>query len=213
MPKKTTKKTTKKSAPKSERKPSDVTRVAIYSHGQRFLPQPRSLNTEQMAKALARVDLGQPFALTIGMQVVRKRRGEVPVVVTIAKDGFVMDGVTYPSLSAAAQWATKRAASGNDYFSVSAYGCTQVQGKGVPKSVYSRAGEGVEASNGDAASAREKRAPKAKSVSAKKAAAKKGKPPALNGKAKAKLAAIKEKAKAKAKALDDAPPTPTDDNG
>ena len=118
-------------------------RVAIYGAGkERWLPQPRALTEDQMAAALGRVRLGQSFDLAIGMEIVRKKRDGSEVVVKIAKDGFAMDGVTYPSLSAAGQWASRRAVSGNDFFNVEVYSCTEIRGKGVPQAVYSKQGEG-----------------------------------------------------------------------
>lgn len=145
-------------------------RVAIYSEGHhRFLPQPRALDAEQMAAALARVKLGQTFDLAVGMEIVRKKRDGSEVVVKIAKDGFVMDGVTYPSLSAAGQWASKRAVSGNDFFNTQSYSCTEIRGKGVPGGVFSKQGDGKPAIVGAHG---EKPAKKA---ATKKAPAKKGK--------------------------------------
>lgn len=196
----------KAKAPRGPRKRLDASKRVKLAGENRFAPQARVNTSEQMAAALGRVDLGQKFDLAVGMQIVRKRRGDVPVVVTIAKDGFVYEGVTYSSLSAAGQVATKRAVSGNDYFSIKSYGCTQIQGKGVPGHVVSRAGEGIEAgAEGTKRAKKAKAPPKPKAVSAKKAAPKKGKPPVLDPKKKGALA----KAKAKAKPRPPATPVPT----
>jgi hypothetical protein len=152
-------------------------RVAIYSEGHhRFLPQPRALDAEQMEAALGRVKLGQTFDLAVGMEIVRKRRDGGEVVVKIAKDGFVMDGVTYPSLSAAGQWASKRAVSGNDFFHTQTYSCTEIRGKGVPGGVFSKQGEGKQAIVGAHGAKEEKpAAKKAAKTAPKKAPVKKGK--------------------------------------
>lgn len=155
-------------------------RVAIYSEGHhRFLPQPRALDEEQFTAALGRVKLGQTFDLAVGMEIVRKRRDGGEVVVKIAKDGFVMDGVTYPSLSAAGQWASKRAVSGNDFFNTQTYSCTEIRGKGVPGGVFSKQGEGKPAIVG--AHGAKDDAPAKPAKAAKKAApakpAKKAPPP------------------------------------
>lgn len=178
----------KKSGEKKSRKgvpriPAEK-RVAIYSEGHhRFLPQPRTLDGEQMSAALARVKLGQTFDLAIGMEIVRKKRDGSEVAVKIAKDGFVMDGVTYPSLSAAGQWASKRAVSGNDFFNTQSYSCTEIRGKGVPGGVFSKQGEGkpavVGAHGAKSDDAPKKKAPAkaAKKAPAKKAPAKKAPAP------------------------------------
>lgn len=172
-------------------------RVAIYSEGHhRFLPQPRTLDAEQMAAALGRVKLGQTFDLTIGMEIVRKKRDGSEVVVKIAKDGFVMEGVTYPSLSAAGQWASKRAVSGNDFFNVTTYSCTEIRGKDVPSKVFSKQGEGKAAVVGAHGAKDDAEKP------AKKAAAKKAAP------AKAAKAKAPPPPKAPAKAAKKAPPPP-----
>lgn len=163
--------------PKSER-------TQIYGKdSNRFLPQAREITEDQMALALSRVKLGQPFELGIGMEIVRKKRDGSEVAVKITKNGFVMDGETYSSLSAAGQWASKRAVSGNDFFNVETYSCTEIRGKGVPGGVYSKLGEGQKAVVGahteKAAKPAKKKgaAKKAAKAPAKKAGAKKTAPP------------------------------------
>lgn len=102
------------------------------------LPRPRALSPEQMKEALARAKIGAPFDLTVGMKVIRHRRSGEDVIVELRKDGFHMDGETYPSLTACAMWAERRMRSGNDYFSVEAHDCVEIKGKGVPEGSYTR---------------------------------------------------------------------------
>jgi len=217
--------TAKKAAPKIEKAPApakkngkaerapakrsriDPSKRVAICEGKRHLPQPRSLSTEEMSEALGRLDFGQKFDLAVGMEIVRKRRAGEQTVVRIAKDGFIWNGTTYPSISAAVMWAEQRSVSGNDFFSIVKHGCTQIQGKAVPGNVVSRGGVGVEATTGGrVAKKKAKAAPKPKAVSAKKATPKKGKPPALDAKKKGKLAALKAKGKAATAKLATPPP-------
>ena len=155
------KKAVKKAAPKKARTKKAKAKKPATGKGQRHewpddwphvkagprmkpLPRPRKLLGDEMLKALGRLNngkggLGQKgFDIDIGMEIVRKRRTGEEVVVGVAKDGFVLDGVTYSSLTAAAMWAEKAMRSGNDYFSVAKHNCTEIRGRGVPNGVYRR---------------------------------------------------------------------------
>lgn len=112
-------------------------RTAIYGEGKhRWLPMPRGVTEANLIRAIKRIDIGQPFDLAIGMQIVRRRRTGSEIVVTITTEGFMMDGVVYPSLSAAGQWASRRYVSGNDFFHLDKSGMTEIRGPGVPNAVY-----------------------------------------------------------------------------
>lgn len=166
--------------PKKDRK-----RIYPNSDGpQRFLPAPRENNEEQQKAALSRIALGQDFDVAVGMEIVRKRRDGSEIVVKVVKTGFKMDGVIYSSLSAAGQHASQRAVSGNDFFNIKNYSCTEIRGEGVPGGVFSKQGKGQKAivgahGPGKPAAAKKGAAKKGAKKSAppppKKAAAKKGK--------------------------------------
>lgn len=108
----------------------------------RTIPAARDLTPEQMQMALERVKIGTPFDLAVGMELVRKNRDGSETVIKLAKNGFVYEGVAYPSLTAAAMNVVKRSINGNTMFSVVASHCTLVRGKGVPGGSYSGGGTG-----------------------------------------------------------------------
>ncbi len=183
-------------APAAKRIPSEK-RVAIsLPGGERYLPQPKELTPDAMATVLGRVQLGQPFDLGTGMQLVRKLRGGEEQVVTIKKNGFEFGGAIYPSLTAAAMWATQRSVNGNTHFGVGSQSCTEIRGPGVPNGRYSKEGSA--------------KTPKAAAPKAAKKVEKAAAPKAAKKVAKAAPAkAAKKVAKAApAKAAKKAPPPP-----
>jgi hypothetical protein len=112
----------------------------ILGHGteaQREVGAPKALNTEQMANAIERLvnagNLGLDFDLKPGMVLTCVRRNGDKIVIKIAKDGFVWDGETFPSLTAACTWSVKRNTAGPDMFNFGAKTGLKIKGKGVPK--------------------------------------------------------------------------------
>lgn len=94
----------------------------------RPLPEARAISEEKMVAAMKRIKLGKRVELDFGWQLVRRRRGGTEQIVTLTETGFVFEEKVYPSLSAAAQVASKQPfRSGNDYFSLVASSSTEVR--------------------------------------------------------------------------------------
>ena len=90
------------------------------------LPPIRPNTKKQMATALARVKIGQPCDLEVGMQLVRKTKDGEHVAVKIKPLGFELDGVLYSSLSTAIMYRLRKMQSGNAYFHLQNNQCTEL---------------------------------------------------------------------------------------
>lgn len=124
-PKKAAVKVAKKAAPKKRKYRKDH-RGRATMHNGKLLPPVRSNTKEQQAAALARVKIGQPFDLKVGMQLVRKTKNGEHIIVKIKPLGFELDGVTYSSLSTAIMYKLRKMTSGNAYFHLEHNHCTEV---------------------------------------------------------------------------------------
>jgi hypothetical protein len=93
------------------------------------LPPIRQLSVKQMKAALARIKVGQGFALDVGMQLVRKTKDGDNIIVQLVPTGFRLDGVVYSSLSTAIMYRLRKVTSGNAYFSIATHQCTEIWSK------------------------------------------------------------------------------------
>ncbi len=137
-PKKAAKKpkAVKKPAPKPAPKPARRQHVALVDtegrptmRSGKPLPPIRANTVDQMAKAMARVRIGQPFDLAVGMQLVRKVKEGDHVIVTVKPLGFELDNVLYSSLSTAIMYRLRKMQSGNAYFHLEQNQCTEIWSK------------------------------------------------------------------------------------